>query len=65
MDELKEKLAALGLDENQVNGAIESFVEFIKSKMPPGMEGMLQGFMDGDGPDPNELLEKAKGLFGG
>ena len=66
MDELKEKLAALGLNEDQVNGSIETFVDFIKSKMPPGMEGMVQSLLESDlSGSGDDILEKAKGLFGG
>ena len=65
MDELKEKLAALGLDEDQIDGVVEAFVDFIKGKLPDGMEGMVQGLLDGDGSNANDLLDQAKGLFGG
>jgi hypothetical protein len=65
MDELKEKLLALGVNEDQIDGVIEAFVDFIKGKLPDGMEGMVQGLMDGDSSDANDLLDKAKGLFGG
>jgi hypothetical protein len=64
MDELKEKLAALGLDQDQVEGAIETFLSFLKDKLPPGMEGMLQAFLEGNGPDlGGDALNKVKGLF--
>ena len=65
MDELKEKLAGLGINEDQIDGVIETVVEFIKGKLPEGMEGMVQGLMDGDTPGGDDLLDKAKGLFGG
>ena len=65
MDELKEKLAAPGLNEDQIDGVIETFVDFIKGKLPDGMAGMVQGLLDGDGSDANALLDQAKGLFGG
>ena len=65
MDELKEKLLALGVNEDQIDGVIEAFVDFIKCKLPDGMEGMVQGLMDGNGSDANDLLDQAKGLFGG
>ena len=65
MDELKEKLLALGVKEDQIDGVIEVFVDFIKGKLPDGMEGMVQGLLDGDGSDANDLLDQAKGLFGG
>ena len=65
MDELKEKLLALGVNEDQIDGVIEAFVDFIKGKLHDGMEGMVQGLMDGKGSDANDLLDQAKGLFGG
>ncbi len=65
MDELKEKLLALGVNEDQIDGGIEAFVDFIKGKLPDGMEGMVQGLLDGNGSDANALLDQAKGLFGG
>lgn len=65
MDELKEKLLALGVNEDQIDGVIEVFVDFIKGKLPDGMEGMVQGLLDGNGSDANDLLDQAKGLFGG
>ena len=65
MDELKEKLLTLGVKEDQIDGVIEAFVDFIKGKLPSGMEGMVQGLLDGDGSDANDLLDQAKGLFGG
>ena len=65
MDELRERLAALGVDEDQIDGVIEAFVDFIKGKLPDGMEGIVQGLLDGDGSDANALLDQAKGLFGG
>jgi len=65
MDELREKLAALGLNEDQIDGVIEAFVGFIKGKLPDGMEGMVQGLLDGGSSDANALLDQAKGLFGG
>ena len=65
MDELREKLLTLGVNEDQVDGVIEAFVDFIKGKLPDGMEGMVQGLLDGNGSDANALLDQAKGLFGG
>ena len=65
MDELREKLAALGLNEDQIDGVIEAFIDFIKGKLPDGMEGMVQGLLDGGSSDANALLDQAKGLFGG
>ena len=63
MDELKEKLLALGIDDDKIDGVIETVMEFFKSKPPEGMDGMLESLGDGGGMD--DLLKKAKGLFGG
>ncbi|MGC6464624.1 MAG: hypothetical protein ACON38_06625 [Akkermansiaceae bacterium] len=60
-DELKEKLAALGLDDDKIEGVIEAVGEFLKSKIPPGMEGMLESLGGEGGMD--DLLNKAKNLF--
>ena len=66
MDELKEKLAALGIGEDQVDGVIETVLGFIKDKMPDGMEGMLDSVLKGEMPDVGgDMLDKFKGLFGG
>lgn len=66
MDELKKKLAALGIEADQIDGVIETVLEFIKDKLPDGMEGMFDSVIKGEVPDiGGDLLEKAKGLFGG
>ena len=63
MEELKEKLAALGIDDDKIDGVIETVMEFFKSKLPEGMGGMLESLGGEGGID--DLLKKAKGLFGG
>ncbi len=71
MDELKEKLAALGLPTEQVEGVMETVLGFLKDKMPEGMEGIVDSLMAGETPDlgdlggAGDLVDKAKGLFGG
>ena len=66
MDELKEKLAALGLESDKIEGVIETVLGFVKDKLPDGMGGMLDGLISGeDGEDGESILDKAKGLFGG
>ena len=66
MDELKEKLAALGLESDKIEGVIETVLGFVKDKLPEGMGGMLDGLVGGeDGEDGESILDKAKGLFGG
>ena len=66
MDELKEKLAALGIGEDKMDDVIQTVLGFIKDKLPEGMEGMFDSVMKGEVPEiGGDLLEKAKGLFGG
>jgi len=68
MDELKEKLAALGLPEDQIEGVLKTVLEFLKDKMPDGMEDMVESLLNGETPDlgdVGDILGKAKGLFGG
>ena len=68
MNELKQRLAALGLSEEQVNGAIKTVAEFDKSKLPPEYQGLVDSLMDGETPDLSVLggglLDKVKGMFG-
>lgn len=64
MDELKEKLAALGIESDKIDGVIETVLGFVKDKLPDGVSGMLDGVISGD-EDGDSLLDKAKGLFGG
>ena len=66
MDELKGKLADLGIEADQIDGVIETVLEFIKNKLPDGLEGMFDSVIKGEIPEiGGDLLEKAKGLFGG
>ncbi|MDA7536721.1 hypothetical protein N8568_00765 [bacterium] len=69
MEELKAKLAGLGIAEDQVDGAIETVFGFIKEKLPDGMEGIADSLMNGETPNMGDLggdlMDKAKGLFGG
>ncbi len=66
MDELKEKLAALGLDSDKVDGVIETVLGFVKDKLPEGMGGIVDNLVSGEGAsDGDNLLDKAKNLFGG
>ena len=69
MEELKEKLAGLGIAEEQIDSVIETVFGFIKDKLPDGMEGIADSLMNGETPDMGDLggglMDKAKGLFGG
>ncbi len=68
MNELKEKLDALGLSGEQVDGAIENVSDFVNSKLPPGYQSVVDSLMAGETPDLSALggglLDKVKGMFG-
>jgi hypothetical protein len=67
MNELKEKLAALGLSGEQVDGAIQTVSEFVKAKLPTEYQDMVDSLMAGETPDLSALggglLDKVKGMF--
>lgn len=67
MNELKQKLAGLGLSEQQVDGAIKTVGDFVKSKLPAEYQGMVDSLMAGQTPDLSALgggvLEHVKGMF--
>ena len=67
MNELKERLAALGLSEEQVDSTIETVSDFVKSKLPDDYKGMVDSLLSGQSPDLSALgglLGKVKGMFG-
>jgi hypothetical protein len=68
MNELKEKLAALGLSGEQVDGAINTVAEFVKAKLPVEYQGVVDSQQAGETPDlaslGGGLLDKVKGMFG-
>ena len=68
MNELKQRLAALGLSEEQVDGAIKTVAEFVKSKVPPEYDSMIDSLLAGETPDLSALggglLDKVKGMLG-
>jgi len=67
MNELKEKLMALGLSAEQVDGTIDTVSEFVKSKLPSEYQGMVDSLLAGQTPDLSALsgglLDKVKGMF--
>lgn len=68
MNELKERLAALGLSGEQVDGAIRTVADFAKSRVPAEYHGVIEALLAGETPDLSALggglLDKVKGLFG-
>ena len=68
MNELKIKLAALGLGEEQVEQVIVTVGDFAKTKLPANLHPMLDEVLDGKNPDLGPvggMLGGLKGMFGG
>lgn len=67
MNELKERLTALGLTEAQVEGAIGAVADFVKSRLPADYHGAVDALLAGESPDlaalAGGLLDKVKGIF--
>ena len=67
MNELKEKLMALGLSAEQVDAVLRTVGDFVKSKLPADYQGMVDTLMAGESPDLSSLggglLDKVKGMF--
>jgi ketopantoate reductase len=65
MNELKEKLTALGLSEEMTDKAIATVAEFAKSKIPESYHSMLDDVLAGKTPELGGILGNLGGLFGG
>jgi ketopantoate reductase len=65
MNELKEKLTALGLSEDMTDKAIATVAEFVKSKIPDSYHSMIEDVMAGKTPEMGGILGSIGGLFGG
>ena len=65
MNELKEKLIALGLSEDMAVKVIQTVAEFAKSKLPSQAHGMLDYVLAGKSPDLGGLGGMLGSLFGG
>lgn len=67
MNELKERLAALGLSAEQVDQAVETVAGFVKEKLPEQYQPMVDDMLEGKTPDLSKLaggmLGKMKDLF--
>ena len=57
MDELKEKLAALGIETDKVDEILETVLGFFKDKLPDGMSGIVESMMGEDGGGADDLLD--------
>lgn len=57
MQDLIEQLKSkAGLNDEQAMKAIETIKEFIQSKLPPMMQGMVDNFMGTQADDKNDIL---------
>ena len=65
MNELKEKLAALGLSPETTDNVIRTVADFVKTKVPASYHGMIDDVLAGKTPDLGGILGGLGGLFGG
>ena len=65
MNELKEKLMALGLSAEMTDKAIATVAEFVKSKIPESYHPMIDDVLAGKTPELGGILGSLGGLFGG
>lgn len=65
MDELTEKLRALGLSDEIVASVISTVADFGKSKVPSSYHGMIDDVLAGKTPELGGILGSLGGLFGG
>jgi hypothetical protein len=64
MNELKTKLAALGLSDEIIDQVISTVAGFVKSKIPESYHGMIDDVLAGKSPDLGGILGSLGGLFG-
>jgi hypothetical protein len=64
MNELKDKLTALGLSAEMTDNVIQTVAGFVKSKVPESYHGMIDDVMAGNTPDLGGILGKLGGLGG-
>lgn len=65
MNELKEKLIALGLSEEMTDKAIATVADFVKSKIPATYHPMIDDVLAGKKPELGGLFGGLGNLFGG
>lgn len=65
MDELKARLAAIGLSPEQIDQALETIAAFAKEKLPADFAGMVDEVMAGQKPDLAQIAGKLMGGFRG
>jgi hypothetical protein len=65
MNELKQKLTALGLSEEMAGQVIATVAEFVKSKIPTSFHSMIDDVLTGKSPDMGSIFGNLGGFFGG
>ena len=67
MNELKQKLVALGLSEEMADKVIVTVATFVKSKIPANYHSTIDEILAGNAPDFGSILGKLGlgGFFGG
>jgi uncharacterized protein YoaH (UPF0181 family) len=65
MNELKQKLMALGLSEDLADKAIATVAEHVKSKTPAAYHSMIDDVLAGKSPQAGGLFGGLGSLFGG
>jgi ketopantoate reductase len=65
MNELKEKLKALGLSEEMTDSTIATVADFVKSKIPESYHSMIDDVLDGKTPELGGILGSLGGFLGG
>ncbi len=64
MNELQEKLAALGLSPEMTSSVIKTVADFAKTKLPENLHGMLDDVLAGKSPDLGGIGGMLGSLFG-
>lgn len=65
MNELKERLKALGLSDEMTDKTIATVADYVKSKIPESYHSMIDDVLAGKTPELGGLFGGLGGLFGG
>ncbi len=64
MNELKQRLQAIGLSPEMSDKAIVTVAEFVKSKIPASYHSMIDDVLAGKSPEMGGILGSLGGFFG-
>jgi hypothetical protein len=65
MNELKQRLVALGLSEEMADKVLATVADFVKSKIPASYHSMIDDVLAGKSSGSGGILGSLGGLFGG